>query len=95
MTFSAPPLKIDLKNAFQLACVMKTKVCAPPIWLFNTILALNAFVSISLVWALIRGTSRWEHPYRSLAILAVITCVFYVKRKQRLAQLAEEKKESH
>ena len=55
---------------------------------------LFVFVFLAHLWELLQGSGKWHHPYRTLAIVGFAICVLFMKRKQKIAQLAEEKKES-
>ena len=57
-------------------------------------IVLVGFVFLAHLWELLLGSGKWHHPYRSLAIWGFVFCVLFMKRKQKIAQLAEEKKES-
>ena len=72
---------------------MKYKVFAPPLWAINTVIFLGVFVFSALLWDLFRGNSISQNPYRSLAIVGGFTCILLMKRKQKIAQLRDEKVE--
>ena len=57
-------------------------------------IVLGVFVFLSHLWELLQGSGKWPHPYRTFAIVGGFTFILLIKRKQKIAQLAAEKKES-